>query len=187
MLTTLLKSMKPWSSSSSQMLARGFARLSVRNTQNRDDDLDLTDTNKAGAERTLNLGPIDEIVPKLRQYKSADWLRGLNYETEVKPVLSKYSELGMIPEHLNKLAKRYPCSMAMSNNPQKKTDIVALSKHLQEKYGVTDKDKIRTFVLRHPDVLKSNLEYLDEQVKARSHQLGLNEVKLFDPRSKSKD
>lgn len=175
MLATFIKSTMVWPGCGGRLVARRFAKLNVKREKRTENEVTTQEGNVAGGQEP-ELGPIDKYVPQLSQLKGAKWLRGLNYETEVKPILEKYTELGMVPEHLNKLAKRYPASMAVTNNPQKKTDVLALSKHLKEKYGLTDGAKIKTLLLRWPDVLQSTLEAFDKQVESRAKELGINEV-----------
>lgn len=179
MLSRLLKSAEVGRLAGPRLLTRHFAAVKIRKSQITPIEEKEESSNLKQKKIVEKLGIVDQHVSALRENLGSNWLRQLDFETKVKPVLNKFKELGFTEDDLNVLARKWPDGLAINNNPEKKMDIFELTAHLGSKYGIKKPEQIREMVTTSREFLMISSQGLDERVERLANFLQLDKVIFY--------
>jgi hypothetical protein len=176
MLSRFLKSGDIGRRASRSIVWRAFAEAKLKTGETSTAEAEEGQTKQKVRRNVEKLGIVDSHVPSLRENPNTDWIRKLDFDSKIKPVLNKYKELGLAQEDLNILANSWPEGFVLNNNAEKKMDVFELSSHLASKYGVTDPKLIRGIITTAPRYLMISRSELDERVDRLKKYLNLDDV-----------
>lgn len=176
MLSRLAKSAELTKLAGAMFLRRSFAATRLKKAETRVDEPE-EEAPQPKLPRTIEkLGIVDDHVSALRENLNTQWMRELDFETKIRPVLNKYKELGLSQDDLNNLAKKWPEGLVLNNNPEKKMDIFELIEHLGSKYGVKNPAQLRNIISTAPEYMMNSKSSLDERIDRLQNFLQLDNV-----------
>ena len=154
---------------------KNVIRCFSNNMQHGTDDGYGKDKGKVSS-RSVVLGEVDKLFPRLQEIERADYVRGLDFSYHVKPAIEALNKLGLSEQELHSLTEKNPNALVISQDKEKRTDILEFIDYLRNGLGIQEDKDIKEIIRVNSKLLNATLPKISTLVDLLRSQLSLSQV-----------